>query len=162
MDSENDKKEEERKIFSRPFCLLAGFTNADSENDRKEEERKILPHRFCLLAGFTHAALESDRKKERRREIRNHLDLAAGGSSRGRKIAEIKFSSGLVCPRSNGGKGFNLLLKALCAAISRAFRFRRRSGGTSILIGVLRERKGGSFDSLSFCREGGGGYLPSR
>ena len=87
----------------------------DSKNDRNEEEGKILPRRFCLLAGFTHVAPESDRKKERRREIKTHLDLAAGGSSRGRKIAQIKFSSGLVYPRSNSGQGFNLLLKTLCA-----------------------------------------------
>ena len=40
MDSENDKKEEERKIFSRHFCLLAGFTDVDSENDKmKRRER---------------------------------------------------------------------------------------------------------------------------
>ena len=63
MDSENDRKEEERKIFSHHFCLLLGFTDVDSENDRKEEERKILPCRLCLLAGFTHAAPESDKKK---------------------------------------------------------------------------------------------------
>ena len=36
----------------------------DSKNDRKEEEGKIFSHCFCLLAGFTHAAPESDRKKE--------------------------------------------------------------------------------------------------
>ena len=113
MDSENDRKEEEGKIFSRRFCLLSGFTDVDSENDRMkrrerfshivlslsrvhrhgfrkrqyEEEGKILPRRFCLLAGFIHAAPERDRKKERRREIRTHLDLAVGVSSRGRKIA---------------------------------------------------------------------------
>ena len=70
----------------------------DLENDRKEEERKIISRRFCPLAGFIHAAPESDRKKTRRREIRTHLDLAAGGSSRGRKMVRIKLSSGLVCP----------------------------------------------------------------
>ena len=35
----------------------------DSENDRKEEEGKIFSRRFCLLAGFTHAAPESDKKR---------------------------------------------------------------------------------------------------
>ena len=40
MDSENDKKEEKRKIFSHCFFLLAGFTDVDSENDRmKRRER---------------------------------------------------------------------------------------------------------------------------
>ena len=29
MDSENDRKEEERMIFSRRFCLLVGFTDVD-------------------------------------------------------------------------------------------------------------------------------------
>ena len=55
-------------------------------------------------------------EKKRRREIKTHLDMAAGGSSRGRKRAHIKLSRGLVYPRSNGGEGFNLLLKTLCAA----------------------------------------------
>ena len=50
-------------------------------------------------------------EKKRRREIKTHLDMAARGSSRGRKRAQIKFSKGLVYPRSNGGEGFNLLLK---------------------------------------------------
>ena len=54
--------------------------------------------------------------KKKRREIKTHLDMAAGGSSRGRKRAQIKLSRGLVYPRSNGGEGFNLLLKTLCAA----------------------------------------------
>ena len=63
MDSENDRKEEEGKIFSRCFCLLAGFTHADPENDRKEEEGKIFSCCFCLLARFTHADPENDRKR---------------------------------------------------------------------------------------------------
>ena len=65
------------------FCLLAGFTDVDLENDKMMRRRSFLPRQFCPLAGFIHAAPESDREKTRRREIRTHLDVAAGGSSRG-------------------------------------------------------------------------------
>ena len=55
-------------------------------------------------------------------------------------MARIRLSSGLVCPGSNGGESLILLLKTRRAAISRAFRIRRRSRETSILSGVLREK----------------------
>ena len=73
MDSENNRKEEEGKIFSRRFCLLTGFTHANSENDRKEEEGEIFSCRFCLLAGFTHAAPESDRKRREGGKLKRTL-----------------------------------------------------------------------------------------
>ena len=52
--------------------------------------------------------------------------MAAGDSSRGRKRAQIKLSRGIVYPRSNGGEGFNLLLKTLRAAFLGYFGLRRR------------------------------------
>ena len=56
------------------------------------------------------------KRGKRGREIKTHLDMDAGRSSRGQKRAQIEVSMGLVYPRSNGGEGFNLLLKTLCAA----------------------------------------------
>ena len=84
MDSENDKKEEERKIISRCFYLSFSRGHRRGSSTRQDDaEEKFLPSSFCPLAGFIHAASENDREKTRRREIRTHLDLAVGGSSRG-------------------------------------------------------------------------------
>ena len=74
-------------------------------------------------------------ENKRRREIKTHLDMAAEVSSQGRKRAQIKFSRGLVYPRSNGGEGFNLLQFLGYSGL------RRRRGETSIRLGILRERK---------------------
>ena len=65
-------------------------------------------------------------EKKRRREIKTHLDMAAEVSSQGRKRAQIKLSRGLVYPRSNGGEGFNLMLKTLCAAVFRIYRIKEK------------------------------------
>ena len=71
---------------------------------------------------------ENDRKKrgKRGREIKTHLDMAVGGSSRGRWRAQIEISKGLVYPRSNGGEGLKLLLKTLHAAFLGHAGSRRR------------------------------------
>ena len=55
--------------------------------------------------------------------------MAVGGSSRGRWRAQIELSRGLVYPRSNGGEGYNLLLKTVRAAFLGHSRLRRRRVG---------------------------------
>ena len=74
MDSENDKKEEERKIILR--CFYLSFSRGyrrESSTRQDDAEEKFLPRSFCPLAGFIHAASENDREKTRRREIRTRF-----------------------------------------------------------------------------------------
>ena len=62
MDSENDRNEEERKIISRRFCLLAGFTDVDSENDNMKRRE-----RFCHVA-FSKVHSSGSRKRQKEDE----------------------------------------------------------------------------------------------
>ena len=72
---------------------------------------------------------KNDRRKKRGKrgkEIKTHLDMAAGGSFQGRWRVQIELFRGLVYSRSNGGEGFNILLKTLRAKFLEHSELRRR------------------------------------
>ena len=64
MDSENDRKEEERKIISCCFLSFSLIHRCGFRKRQDDAEEKFLPRCFCPVAGFIHVDPEKLQRED--------------------------------------------------------------------------------------------------